>query len=256
MSNYLERFALPGRRAVVTGGSKGIGADVARVLAEAGADVAIVGRDRAGLAETAAAVRAQGRACYEIVADLASAQETENAADEALAHFGTVDILVNNAGIARIEPLLELTLEQWEETQDVNLRAPFQLARRVVPGMIAQRSGKIINVSSQAGVVAIEEHGAYAASKGGLNMLTKVMAAEWSRHNIQVNAVCPTVILTPMGTQVWGDPAKSEPMLAKIPLRRFGVPQEVADLVLFLASPASDLITGEAILIDGGYTAL
>jgi NAD(P)-dependent dehydrogenase (short-subunit alcohol dehydrogenase family) len=256
MEPYINRFALPGKRALVTGGSKGIGMDVARVLAEAGADVAIVGRDEAGLAETAAQVSAHGRTCHTIVADLRSAEEAQRAGREALAAFGTVDILVNNAGIARIEPLLELTLEQWNETQEVNLRAPFALAQVVVPGMIDQRRGKIVNISSQAGVIALDGHGAYCASKGGLNMLTKVMAVEWGPHNIQVNAVCPTVILTPMGTQVWGDPAKSEPMLAKIPLRRFGVPQEVADLVLFLCSPASDLITGEAILIDGGYTAL
>jgi NAD(P)-dependent dehydrogenase (short-subunit alcohol dehydrogenase family) len=122
--------------------------------------------------------------------------------------------------------------------------------------MMAQKAGKIINVSSQAAVVGLDAHGAYCASKGGLNMLTKVMALEWGLHNIQVNAVCPTVILTPMGTKVWGDPAKAGPMLAKIPLGRFGQPVEVADLILFLASQASDLITGEAILIDGGYTAI
>ena len=256
MGSYLERFALAGKRAVVTGGSKGIGMDVARVLAEAGADVAIVGRDRAGLAETAALVRGHGRVCHEIVADLASTQETLRAAHEALAAFGSVDILVNNAGIARIEPLLDLPVEQWDETQAVNLRAPFLMAQVLVPAMIAQRSGKIVNISSQAGVIALDAHGAYSASKGGLNMLTKVMAVEWGPYNIQVNAVCPTVILTPMGVQVWGDPAKGDPMLAKIPLRRFGMPQEVADLVLFLAAPASDLITGDVILIDGGYTAL
>jgi len=256
METYMDRFTLRGRRAVVTGGSKGIGAEVAAVLAQAGADVAIVGRDRPGLAETAAAVRAAGRTCHEIVADLRSAEETVRAAEEALSLFGGVDILVNNAGIARIEPMLQLSLEDWEETQAVNLRAPWLMAKVLVPGMVERRSGKVINISSQAGVVAIDGHGAYAASKGGLNMMTKVMAAEWGPYNIQVNAVCPTVILTPMGTQVWGDPAKSEPMLAKIPLRRFGQPREVADLVLFLAAPASDLITGEAVLIDGGYTAL
>ncbi len=256
METYLDRFGVKGRRAVVTGGSKGIGAECAVVLAKAGADVAIVGREEAGLAETAAGVRAVGRNCLVIRADMRSAEETMRAADEALAHFGTVDILVNNAGIARIEPLLELTLEEWDDTQAVNLRAPWLFAKAVAPGMMAQNAGKIINISSQAGVVAIDGHGAYCASKGGLNMLTKVMAAEWSKHNIQVNAVCPTVILTPLGTAVWGDPAKGGPMLAKIPLGRFGEPHEVADLVLFLASPASDLITGEAILIDGGYTAL
>ena len=256
MSSYVDRFSLPGKRALVTGGSKGIGAEVAIVLAEAGADVAISGRDTAGLADTAEKVRAAGRTCVEIEADLATVAGAEQTAAAALDAFGTVDILVNNAGIARIDNLIDMSLEDWEETQAVNLRTPFLLAQALVPGMIAQGMGKIINISSQAGVIALEGHGAYAASKGGLNMLTKVMAAEWSRYNIQINAVAPTVILTPMGTQVWGDPAKSEPMLAKIPLRRFGQPIEVADLVLFLAAPASDLITGETILIDGGYTAL
>ncbi len=122
--------------------------------------------------------------------------------------------------------------------------------------MIEQRSGKIINISSQAGVIALDDHAAYSATKGGLNMLTKAMTAEWSRYNIQCNAVAPTIILTPMGERVWGEPAKGDPMKAKIPLGRFGQPIEVADLVLFLASPASDLITGDVILLDGGYTAL
>ena len=158
--------------------------------------------------------------------------------------------------IARLAPLLTLAPEAWDETLAVNLRAPYLLAQALAPQMIAQGSGKIINVSSQAGVAALEDHAAYCASKGGLNMLTKVMALEWGAHNIQVNAVAPTVILTPMGVEVWGDPAKSAPMLAKIPLRRFGQPVEVADLILFLASPASGLITGETILIDGGYTAI
>ncbi|MCB9138886.1 MAG: glucose 1-dehydrogenase [Caldilineaceae bacterium] len=256
MSSYIERFSLSGKRALITGGSKGIGAEAAAVLAQAGADVAISGRDAAGLAETAARVQEAGRRCVEIQADLNTAQGAVQTATAALEAFGTVDILVNNAGIARIAPLLEMTIDDWDATQAVNLRTPFLLAQALVPNMIAQQMGKIINISSQAGVIALEEHGAYAASKGGLNMLTKVMAAEWSRNNIQINAIAPTIILTPMGQQVWGDPAKGEPMLAKIPLRRFGQPVEVADLVLFLASPASDLITGETILIDGGYTAL
>lgn len=256
MNNPLHRFAVTGKRALVTGGSKGIGAEAAIVLAQAGADVAIVGRDRAGLTATASQIIAAGRRCITIEADMLTVEGPQHAAAAALAAFGTVDILVNNAGIARIAPIVEAPLSYWEETIAVNLRAPYLLAQALAPAMIAQGSGKIINVSSQAGVVALEGHAAYAASKGGLNMLTKVMALEWGGHNIQVNAVAPTVILTPMGTEVWGDPAKAAPMLAKIPLRRFGQPVEVADLILFLASPASDLITGETILIDGGYTAI
>lgn len=254
--NPLERFAVTGKRALITGGSKGIGAEAAIVLAQAGADVAIAGRDRAGLQATAAQIEAAGRRCVMIEADMRTTEGPLHAAQAALDAFGVVDVLVNNAGIARIAPILESPLADWEETIAVNLRAPYLLAQALAPKMIEQHSGKIINVSSQAGVVAIEGHASYAASKGGLNMLTKVMALEWGPHNIQVNAVAPTVILTPMGTQVWGDPAKAAPMLAKIPLRRFGQPVEVADLILFLASSASDLITGETILIDGGYTAM
>jgi 2-deoxy-D-gluconate 3-dehydrogenase len=256
MQDPLSRFRVEGKRALVTGGSKGIGAETAVVLAQAGADVAIVGRDRAGLAETAALVAPTGRRCVVIEADMRTVEGPQTAAAAALAAFGTVDILVNNAGIARLDPLQTLAPEAWDETMNVNLRAPYLLAQALVGKMMEQRAGKIINVSSQAGVIALETHGAYCASKGGLNMLTKVMALEWGPHNIQVNAVCPTVILTPMGTEVWGDPRKAAPMLAKIPLGRFGRPVEVADLILFLASGASDLITGEAILIDGGYTAI
>ena len=172
------RFAVQGKRALVTGGSKGIGAEAAIVLAQAGADVAIVGRDEAGLAETAAQVVAAGRRCIPIVADMGSVAGPQAAADAALAAFGGIDILVNNAGIARIAPLLELSADAWDETMAVNMRAPFLLARALAPAMIAQRRGKIINVSSQAGAVALDGHGAYCTSKGGLNLLTKVMALE------------------------------------------------------------------------------
>ena len=248
---------MTGKKALVTGGSKGIGVDIAVVLAQAGADVAVVGRDVAGLEETARLVRAEGRECLIIIQPTSATVEgCEQAAGAALKAFGTVDILVNNAGIARVDNILDASIEDWEDVQAVNLRAPFILAKAIAPGMIEQQSGKIINISSQAGVIALEGHAAYCASKGGLNMLTKVMAAEWSRYNIQCNAVCPTIILTPMAEQVWSDPAKSNPMLEKTPLRRFGQPVEVADLVLYLASPASDLITGETILIDGGFTAM
>ncbi|MBI2346037.1 MAG: glucose 1-dehydrogenase [Deltaproteobacteria bacterium] len=251
-----DRFLITGRRALVTGGSKGIGAAIARVFAEAGADVAIVGRDKKGLANVAEAIRKTGRACFPIEADFSTTEGPQYAAEQALSHFGTVDILVNNAGITHVEPLQEISIEHWDEIQAVNMRAPFILSKLLAPKMVEQRRGKIINVSSQAGVVALDGHAAYAASKGGLNMLTKVMAAELGPHNIQCNAVAPTVILTEMGEKVWGNPAKGDPMKAKIPLRRFGQPVEVADLVLYLASPASDLVTGQVILIDGGYTVI
>lgn len=250
------RFSIEGKKALVTGGSKGIGAVTARVFAEAGADVAIVGRDRKGLEAIAAPVRAVGKTCLTVEADLNSVDGPQEAAEAALNEFGRVDILINNAGIAPLAPLLELSIADWDATLVVNLRSPFLLARTLVPAMIEGGGGKIVNVSSQAGLVALADHAAYSASKGGLNMLTKTMALEWGPFNINTNAVAPTVILTPMAEKNWGDPEKRESMLAKIPLRRFGTPTEVADLILFLASPASDLICGEVVYIDGGYTAL
>ncbi|MCA9911294.1 MAG: SDR family oxidoreductase, partial [Anaerolineae bacterium] len=210
----------------------------------------------AGLDDTRQAVEAHGRRCVVIEADLEHAAEARRAGEAALAHFGTIDILVNNAAISRLAPLVEMSVEDWDATLATNLRAPFILAQTLAPKMIEQHSGKIINISSAAGTTALADHAAYSASKGGLNMLTKAMAAEWAQYNIQANAISPTVILKQMGKKAWGDPAKGAPMLAKIPLGRFGKTIEVADLILFLASPASDLICGENILIDGGYTAL
>jgi 2-deoxy-D-gluconate 3-dehydrogenase len=256
MGDWTKRFGLTGKTALVTGATKGIGFETCKVLADAGADIAAVGRDASGLAEVSAAVRALGRRCVTITADMGSVEGPVKAAKEALAAFGTIDILVNNAGVALLGHLTEATVEDWDATMAVNLRAPFLLAREVVPGMIAQKQGKIINVSSQAGIAALDAHGAYCASKGGLNMLTKVMTVEWAKHNIQINTVCPTVILTPMGEKVWGQPEKGDPMLAKIPGARFGKPVEVADAILYLASSASDMVCGHDLMIDGGFTAV
>jgi NAD(P)-dependent dehydrogenase (short-subunit alcohol dehydrogenase family) len=256
MGDWTKRFGLTGKTALVTGATKGIGFETCKVLADAGADIAAVGRDAAGLAEVSAAVKALGRRCVTITADMGTVEGPVKAAKEALAAFGTIDILVNNAGVALLGRLTEATVEDWDATMAVNLRAPFLLARELAPGMIAQRRGKIINVSSQAGVAALDAHGAYCASKGGLNMLTKVMTVEWAKHNIQINTVCPTVILTPMGETVWGKPEKGDPMRAKIPGDRFGKPIEVADAILYLASSASDMVCGHDLMVDGGFTAV
>jgi len=255
MTDWTKRFSLEGKCALVTGATKGIGFETCKVLADAGADIAAVGRDQTGLREIKAAVEAKGRRCVAIVADMATVEGPVQAAKQALAAFGSVDILVNNAAIALIAPLLEATSADWDATMAVNLRAPFLLAQVLVPAMIRKGGGKIINISSQAGVIGQESHAAYGASKGGLNALTKVMCVEWAKHNIQVNAVCPTVILTPMGEEHWGKPERGDPMKAKIPAGRFGTPVEVADMILYLASSASNLVNGQDMLIDGGYTA-
>ena len=256
MARYIERFSLAGRRALVTGASRGIGLEICAVLADAGADIAAVARDPRGLADARAAVEEAGRECLTIEADLATVEGPRAAARQSLAHFGAIDILVNNAAVSRPQSLLATGAEDWDRTMAINLRAPFLLAQTLAPRMIERKQGKIVNISSQTGIVAIPDHCAYAASKNGLNALTKAMTCEWAQHNIQCNAICPTVILTPMGERVWGPPEKGDPMRAKIPAGRFGRPVEVADLVLYLASPASDLVNGDTIMLDGGYTAL
>ena len=255
MAQFVERFSLTGKKALVTGASKGIGLEACGVLADAGADIVAVGRDQDGLAEAKAVVEQAGRKCLTITADLATVDGPKAAARQALDEWGTIDILVNNAGIARVSPLEEHGEEDWDLVMAVNLRAPFLFAQALAPAMVAQKQGKIINISSVAGSSGTIDHAAYCASKGGLDALGRVMTVEWSKHNIQVNSICPTVVLTPMGNAVWGAPEKGDPQKAKIPMGRFLQPIEVADLILFLASPASDMITGENIFIDGGFMA-
>lgn len=253
---WQDRFSLTGRKALVTGASKGIGAEIAAVFAEAGADIVALGRNAADLAATAEAVRAQGRRCLTLIAEMASPTEPVAACEQALAEWGTIDILVNSAGMAHVAPALDFTTEAWDEMMAVNLRAPFLTARTLGPAMIAQRWGKIINISSQTGVIALDDHAAYAASKGGLNALTKSLCAEWARHNVQVNAICPTVVMTPMGKKVWGKPEKGDPFRNATPARRFAEPVEVADAALYLASDASAMVNGALLMVEGGFTSV
>jgi len=246
---------LEGRRALITGGSRGLGRSVAVCLAANGADIGIVGRDAAGLEHTKALVTDAGRECLAIEADLATVDGARAAGKAALAHSDGWDILVNNAGIAVSASLLDVDVKTWDRTMAVNLRAALLMAQAVVPGMLGRHTGKIINVSSVGAFLATPNLGAYAASKAALNQLTRAMAHEWGPSNVQANAVCPTIILTDMGHQVWDDPSRAgerEEKLARIPLRRFGEPEDVAEAVAFLASSAADFINGVSLPLDGG----
>jgi NAD(P)-dependent dehydrogenase (short-subunit alcohol dehydrogenase family) len=254
--SWQDRFSLKGRKALVTGASKGIGAEICAVFAEAGADIVALGRDAADLAATADAVRAHGRRCLTLTAELASPTGPVTACEAALQAWGTIDILVNSAGIAHVAPAVDFLTPDWDEMMAVNLRAPFLTARTLAPAMIAQRWGKIINISSQTGVIALEDHVAYATSKGGLNALTKSLCAEWARHNVQVNAICPTVVMTPMGKSIWGPPEKGDPFRNATPARRFAEPVEVADAALYLASDASAMVNGALLMVEGGFTSV
>ena len=253
---WQDRFSLRGRKALVTGASKGIGAEICAVFAEAGADVVALGRDEGDLATTADAVRAHGRRCLTLTAEMGSPTEPVAVCERALAEWGTIDILVNSAGIANVAPAVDFSTEDWDRMMAVNLRAPFLTARTLAPAMIAQRWGKVINISSQTGVIALDDHAAYAASKGGLNALTKSLCAEWARHNVQVNAICPTVVMTPMGRKVWGKPEKGDPFRNATPARRFAEPVEVADAALYLASDASAMVNGALLMVEGGFTSV
>ncbi len=206
MPDDITRFSLANQRALITGASRGVGAEIAAVFAEAGADLVITGRDAAGLEATRQVVASKGRRCHIVEADLATVEGPRLAGRQALDVFGTVDILVNNAGLVFEEALLDISLEHWEQTQRVNLRAPFLLAQTVAPKMIEQRRGKLINISSLAGGLAPQGHAAYSVSKAGLNLLTQAMAAEWGQFNIQANAVAPALIVTEMSKKDWGDP--------------------------------------------------
>lgn len=254
--SWQDRFSLAGRKALVTGASKGIGAEICAVLAEAGADIVALGRDAAGLAATADAVRALGRRCLTLTAEMASPTEPVTACECALAEWGTIDILVNSAGMASVGPATGFSTTDWDRMMAVNLRAPFLTARTLAPAMIAQGWGKVIMISSQTGVIALDDHAAYAASKGGLNALTKSLCAEWARHNVQVNAICPTVVMTPMGREVWGRPEKGDPFRKATPARRFAEPVEVADAALYLASDASAMVNGALLMVEGGFTSV
>ena len=248
---WTDRFSIAGKTALVTGASSGIGYEIARVFTEAGARVIGTGQSQ----ERLAALRDETGSDV-IAADIATAEGCQALVRDALALAGRVDILVNSAGVALVGPALEFSVEDWDRTMAINLRAPFLLAKGLAPGMIAAKSGKIINISSQTGVIALRDHAAYASSKGGLNALTKSLMTELAPHNIQVNAICPTVVMTEMGKTIWSPPEKSGPMIAATPLGRFGEPVEIADMALYLASPASDLVNGAIMMIEGGYSSV
>lgn len=253
---WTDRFSLAGKTALITGASSGIGKAIAEVFADAGANIAGHGRDAQRLAALGETVVGAGRTFTAITGDLVDVAQTENVAQKALDAFGTVDILVNSAGIALTGPVVDYDLANWHRTIAVNLTAPFILSKALLPGMMARKAGKIINISSQTGVIALEDHTAYATSKGGLNALTKSIMTEAAPHNVQVNAICPTVVLTEMGKQLWSAPERRDPMIAKTPLGRFGEPVEIADMALYLASPASDLVNGAVMMIEGGYSSI
>lgn len=250
-------FSLEGKRALVTGASRGIGAAVARSLAAAGARVVVTARRGPGLDATATSIESEyGVRTVALAASLEDAAGAERLAREAWDVFDGLDILVNNAGISIPQRVVDITAEAWDATMAINLRAPALLSARIGARMAVAGGGRIISIASTAGLRALSEHYAYSTSKAGLAMVTKSLAAELGPHGVRANTVSPTVIMTEMGERVWGEQKKAAPMLARIPVGHFGVPGDVAAAVVYLASPAADMVNGTELVVDGGYAAV
>jgi NAD(P)-dependent dehydrogenase (short-subunit alcohol dehydrogenase family) len=254
MTIQASPFDLSGKVALVTASAQGIGSACALALAKAGADIILGQRIKTSDSDLTAEIRSLGRQVLPVQMNVAHLDEIQSAVDEAFAYYKHIDILVNNAGIGFPNPAENVTEKDFDDTLAVNLKGTFFTSQIVGKIMIRQRQGKIINISSQAGFVALPTESVYCITKAAISHLTKCLALEWAPYNINVNAVAPTFIETP-GTRKWlDDPDFRQSVKNRIPLGRVGNPMEVAEPVVFLASPAASLITGATLMIDGGWT--
>ena len=251
----LPRFDVRGQVALVTGAARGIGRACALALAHAGADVALGLRDARTGGDLANEIEALGRRALRLQMDATRLTEIRRAVDDTVAHFGRLDILVNNVGLGPSNLAENVREADFDLTLAVNLKGTFFASQAAGRVMIRQRHGRIINLSSQAGFVALPTESVYGMTKAAIAHLTKCLAVEWGQYNITVNAVAPTFIRTPGTAEALADDAFRAEVLSQIPLGRIGEPMEVAGAVVFLASPAASLITGATLLIDGGWTA-
>lgn len=251
-------FSLKDKIAIITGASRGIGRAISRAFGEAGADLVVSSRNKRPpeLEEVAEEVRSLGRKALAIPAHVGKREDVENLVRKTLQEFGRIDILVNNAGANPIlSTMVDLEEEALEKVLEVNLKGAFLMSQAVAREMIKQGGGRIINMSSISGLRArADRTGAYCISKAALNMMTQVMARELAPHNILVNAIAPGSIKTDFSRVNWTDPERKAQRIREIELRRFGEPEEVVGIALFLASEASSFVTGEIIRVDGGQT--
>ncbi|MGC1162175.1 MAG: glucose 1-dehydrogenase [Candidatus Sulfotelmatobacter sp.] len=256
MPNDFPRFDLTGEVALVTGAARGLGRAISLALAHAGADVALGLRDVITGRELASEIESTGRRALPLQMDMTRLADISAAVDHTVAHFGRLDILVNNAGVGPENVAENVRADDFDLTLAVNLKGTFFASQAAGRVMIRQQRGCIVNMSSQAGFVALPTESIYCMTKAAIAHLTKCLALEWGKHNIRVNAVAPTFIRTPGTEPALADPAFRADVIERIAgLHRIGEPMEVAGAVVFLASPAASLITGHTILIDGGWTA-
>ncbi len=247
-------YNLNGKVALVTGAARGIGRACALALAEAGADIVLGLRDKKTGDSLATEIEKMGRDVLPVQMDISKMAEIKSAVEIAKGHFKHIDILVNNAGIGTQDNVENVKEDEFDYILSVNLKGTFFVSQEVGKIMIEQKEGWIVNLSSQAGFIALPTESVYCMTKAGIAHLTKCMALEWAKYHIRVNAVAPTFIKTP-GTDKWlGDPEFKKSVIRRIPLGKIGEPMDVARSVVFLASPAAEMITGETLMIDGGWT--
>ncbi|TCO32311.1 NAD(P)-dependent dehydrogenase (short-subunit alcohol dehydrogenase family) [Kribbella orskensis] len=252
--NVLDSFALNGRRALVTGGNRGLGRAFALALAEAGADVAIVARDASLNAQVVEELEARGRRGLAVQADITVKDQVTAMVAEVTSALGGIDILVNNAGIAIHRPALEVPDDEWQQVMDLNVTALWNTSTAVAPGMIAAGGGAIVNVGSMSAQIVNRPQwqASYNASKAAVHHLTRSLAAEWAPHGIRVNAIAPGYVKTEMAPV--DRPEFRQNWILDAPLQRYATPEEIAPSVVYLASPATSFMTGTILLIDGGYS--
>jgi NAD(P)-dependent dehydrogenase (short-subunit alcohol dehydrogenase family) len=249
-----EPFSMRDKVVVITGASRGIGQGLARYFAEQGARVVALARDAAGLEALAGEIRAAGGQCLARVLDVRDVAAVRAVFDAIAAELGGIDVLVNNAGMGHPVPALEVTEADWDAMMSLNLKGTFFCAQAAARHMLARGRGRIVNISSQAAVIAIDGESVYCASKGGVNQLTKSLALEWSKCGVTVNAVGPTFTYTPGTRERLDDPAFRAGVLAHIPRGRIGTIEDIATAVQYLAADSSDLVNGAFLLVDGGWT--